>query len=77
MLFHGCSLPFIVQAHCSLFPERLLLFSQISAKYCPQKSSQDINLIPTLLLIYAITFTKRRVTIGGTGTLQHLKMSSL
>ena len=34
MLLHGCSLPFIVQVHCSLFPERLLLFSQNSAKYC-------------------------------------------
>ena len=34
MLFYGCSLPFIVQAHCSLFPRRLLLFSQDSAKYC-------------------------------------------
>ena len=77
MLFHGCSLPSIVQPHCSLFPERLLLFSQISAKYCPQKSSQHINLIPTLFLVYAITFTKRRVAIWGIETLQHLRMSSL
>ena len=34
MLLHSCSLPFIVQAHCSLFPERVPLFSQNSGKYC-------------------------------------------
>ena len=34
MLFQGCSLPFIVQVHCSLFSKGLLLFSKNLAKYC-------------------------------------------
>ena len=43
MLFHGCSLPLIVQTLCSLLPERLLLFSQISAKYSDVCQSQKNN----------------------------------
>ena len=43
MLFHGCSLRLIVQALCPLFPERLLLFSQISAKYSGVCQSQKNN----------------------------------
>ena len=44
MLFHVCSVPFTVQARCSLFPERLLLFSKISAKYCGVYQLQKNNL---------------------------------
>ena len=47
MLFHGCSLPLVVQALCSLFPEQLLLVSQISAKYSGVSHSQKNN--PKLL----------------------------
>ena len=43
MFFHVCSLPFIVQTHCSLFPKRLLLFSQNSAKYCAVCQLQENN----------------------------------
>ena len=53
MLFHGCSLPLIVQALCSLFPEQLLLFSQISAKYFGVCHSQKNN--PKILEYFEYT----------------------
>ena len=43
MLFHGYSLRLIVQALCLLFPKRLLLFSQILAKYSGVCQSQKNN----------------------------------
>ena len=58
MLFHGCSLRLIVQALCSLFPERLLLFSKISAKYSGVCQSQKNN--PKILdfFEYATSYDK-------------------
>ena len=43
MLFHGCSLPFNFQEHCSLFPERLLFLPKNSAKYFRLCQSQKDN----------------------------------
>ena len=61
MLFHGCSLPFIVQAHCSLFPERLFLFSQNSAKYCRVCRLQKNN--PKILEYFELVTSSDKLLI--------------
>ena len=61
MLFHGCSLPFIVQAHCSLFPERLLLFSQNSGKYCGVCQLQKNN--PKILKYFQFATSSDKLLI--------------
>ena len=61
MLFHGCSLPFTVQTHCSMFPKRLLLFSQHSAKYSGVCQSQKNN--PKILEYFEFDTSSNKLLI--------------
>ena len=74
MLYHNCSLPFIVQAHCSLFPEWLVFFSQNSAKYSGVCQSQKNN--PKILEYFEFATSSEKFLNSTRKTLVQLEVST-
>ena len=74
-----CVVPwlFIVQAHYSLFPKQLLLFSQISAEYSGVCQSQKNNpkiwsILNLLHLLTSYLFNKKNSSVAGVFKIMYL-----